>query len=111
MDLGSWTYSAYLLLALIGTLAIQFSFKIKLPLRKTAIAILGSGFLFVAWDALATHAGHWSFGTSMMMGFMLGNQPIEEIAFFIVIPLFGLTLWEYFAPKPNAMHFQKGKGS
>lgn len=102
MEWGSFTYLFYLLLALIGTFALQFFFKIQIALREAMIAIFVSGVFFILWDTWAAYAGHWSFGMQLMLGPMLGNQPLEEILFFIVIPLFGLTVWELFAEKRRA---------
>ena len=40
--------------------------------------------VFVAWDALAIHAGQWSY--HRLTGAHVGNVPIEELLFFVVIP-------------------------
>ena len=41
--------------------------------------------VFTTWDALAIHAGQWSY--HRLLGVRIGNVPIEELAFFVVIPL------------------------
>lgn len=42
---------------------------------------------FLTWDALAGEAGHWSFDSEQTLGPRVLGLPIEEIAFFVVIPL------------------------
>ena len=41
--------------------------------------------VFTCWDALAIHAGQW--GYHRLIGARLGDVPVEELAFFVVIPL------------------------
>lgn len=42
---------------------------------------------FLTWDILATDAGHWSFDDEQTLGTRIAGLPLEEIAFFVVIPL------------------------
>jgi lycopene cyclase domain-containing protein len=89
-------YFAYLLLVFAGTGAIQFVTKTFLPARAAIVSIFFSGIFFILWDVLATLHGNWAFGWVHTLEMALGNQPVEEILFFICIPFFGLTLWEFF---------------
>jgi lycopene cyclase domain-containing protein len=41
---------------------------------------------FIAWDALFTHLGVWSFNPNYTMAFRFLGLPLEEILFFICIP-------------------------
>jgi lycopene cyclase domain-containing protein len=41
--------------------------------------------IFTTWDALAIHAQQWSY--HRLVGARVGDVPIEELAFFVVIPL------------------------
>ena len=95
----SHTYIAYLTLAFIGTLLVQRFFLVQINERAALKAIIFAGGAFLIWDILAVQAGHWSFGWIHTLGIAIYNQPIEEVAFFVVIPLFGLTLWELFGEK------------
>jgi lycopene cyclase domain-containing protein len=38
------------------------------------------------WDVLAIRAGHWSYDPRQTTGLHVGNVPIEELLFFVVIP-------------------------
>ncbi len=49
---------------------------------------------FVAWDAVAIHRGHWRFNGRYVTGWRLGNVPVEEVAFFMVIPICALLTLE-----------------
>ncbi|HEX5395968.1 MAG TPA: lycopene cyclase domain-containing protein [Candidatus Limnocylindria bacterium] len=48
--------------------------------------------IFITWDVLAIHAGQWSY--RHLTGARLGDLPVEELAFFIVIPVCSLLTFE-----------------
>ncbi len=104
----SFEYAAYLALILTGTLALQRAFRIQLPARRLVVAVLPVAAFFIAWDVLAVDAGHWSFNPDFLLGLLIGNQPVEEIAFFIVVPTFYVVAWEI-AKRQSAMLAASGK--
>src|ERR1700687_5723955 len=54
-------------------------------------AVLPVAAVFFAWDAVAVAAHVWAYNTRFVTGINLpGRIPIEELLFFIVIPLGGL---------------------
>jgi|ERR1700682_2971223 len=58
---------------------------------RTAGAVLPVAAVFFAWDAVAVAAHVWAYNTRFVTGINLpGRIPIEELLFFIVIPLCGL---------------------
>lgn len=59
--------------------------------------------LFGAWDLLAIHQRLWSYDTRYLVGVALpGTLPIEELMFFIVIPLCAILAYEaVLARKPH----------
>jgi lycopene cyclase domain-containing protein len=62
--------------------------------RRTLAAILPVAAVFVLWDVIAVAAGVWWFNPSYVIGWILpGGLPLEEILFFIVIPLCGLLTY------------------
>ncbi len=87
-------YVIYLLVVLFSALLIKAVGGAKVDLRKAILAIAPVFVIFVFWDVLATELGHWEFGLDKMLGIVILNQPIEELAFFIVIPLFHIVVWE-----------------
>ncbi len=62
--------------------------------RRTAIAVLPVSAVFVVWDGLAIAAHVWTYNPQFVTGFELPARiPIEELLFFIVIPLCGLLTY------------------
>jgi lycopene cyclase domain-containing protein len=53
-----------------------------------AITIAPVAALFIAWDLYAVHEGHWYFDDQQIVGIIFpGGLPLEEILFFVVVPL------------------------
>ncbi len=51
--------------------------------------------LFVVWDVVAIARGHWDFVDDYVTGWTLpGGLPVEELAFFLVIPVCALLTFE-----------------
>ncbi|MEU4805623.1 lycopene cyclase domain-containing protein [Actinosynnema sp. NPDC023587] len=51
--------------------------------------------LFGAWDLVAIARGHWTFADEFTLGVVLpGGMPVEELFFFVVIPLCALSTYE-----------------
>jgi lycopene cyclase domain-containing protein len=53
--------------------------------RRLLLTLLPVLVVFCTWDALAVHAAQWSY--HHLTGLRVGNLPIEELAFFVVIPV------------------------
>lgn len=62
----------------------------RLLLPTIAVVVL----VFGIWDLIAISRDHWSFSPLYTTGITLGTLPIEELSFFIVIPLAGLLSYE-----------------
>jgi lycopene cyclase domain-containing protein len=87
-------YVAYLLAVLACALVISRAAGLKIdpvPLAKALAPVFA---LFVLWDIAAVSLGHWQFGTDKMLGIMAYGQPVEELAFFIIIPFMYVVIWE-----------------
>jgi lycopene cyclase domain-containing protein len=52
--------------------------------RRLLLTLAPVAAVFTAWDALAIHAGQWSY--HHLVGVHVGNVPVEELAFFVVVP-------------------------
>lgn len=63
------------------------------PRRLLATLALAAG-PFLVWDALATAAGQWHFDPDQVIPVRVAGLPLEEIAFFVVIPLAALITYE-----------------
>ena len=61
---------------------------------RTAGAVLPVAAVFVLWDAVAIAAHVWTYNPRFVTGLELpGSLPIEELLFFVVIPLCGLLTY------------------
>jgi lycopene cyclase domain-containing protein len=82
---------------LLLTLPLEFVFHARVwrrP-RRLAIALLPAFVVFVAWDLWATAQGTWSFNGSYTIGATLpGGLVVEELLFFVVIPICALLTLE-----------------
>jgi lycopene cyclase domain-containing protein len=59
--------------------------------RRAAFAVLPVAAVFVVWDAVAIAANVWRYNPKYVTGIELpAHIPIEELLFFIVIPLCGI---------------------
>ena len=97
--MSSWrhlSYAAMLAFVLLGTLPLHRCYRLRVfrqPLRLL-VAIVPVAALFVAWDLLATSAGHWRFDPAQTFAGRLWGLPLEEYAFFVVVPLAGILTFE-----------------
>lgn len=75
-------------LTLAGPLARSFEPRIAFYRRwpKLFLGIGVTGAVFIVWDVLFTSWGVWGFNAQYLTGLHIGNLPIEEWLFFIVVP-------------------------
>lgn len=90
-------YLAVLAACLVVTLPLEFVFRARVYrrpvrlLRALALPVL----VFVVWDLVAIARGHWTFADRYVTGWELpGDLPVEELAFFVVIPVCALLTFE-----------------
>ncbi len=57
---------------------------------STAIALA----VFAIWDVFAVRAEVWAFNPAYIIGVKLAGLPVEEILFFISVPLTSILVWE-----------------
>lgn len=82
---------AYLLVlagCLIGTapLEVLLHTRVYAQWRRLLLTLLPVLVVFTAWDVLAIRAGHWSYDPRQTTGLHVGNVPVEELLFFLVVP-------------------------
>ncbi len=79
------------------TLPLEFVLRARVyrrPVRLLA-ALLPVVALFVAWDVLGIVRGHWTYSERYTTGILLPfDVPLEELVFFVVIPICGLLTFE-----------------
>lgn len=62
--------------------------RLLLPTLLVVVVVFG------LWDLLGILRGHWTYSSEFMTGAALGPMPLEEIVFFVVIPLAALLSYE-----------------
>ena len=63
--------------------------------RRLVRAVLPVGLVFLVWDALAIATGVWDYAPGHVTGIRAPFAvPLEEILFFVVIPICGLLTYE-----------------
>lgn len=60
---------------------------------RTARAVLPVAAVFVVWDVIAIAAQVWSYNPRFVTGIGFPGVPVEELLFFVVIPLCGLLTY------------------
>ncbi len=98
----AFTYAIYLFFTLFGAFAFKQLFSISFSTKQKkaiVLSLIATTILFSFWDAWAVSRGHWLFNPETVMGIWLGNQPLEEILFFVSIPFLGIVLYEIFSKR------------
>jgi len=89
-------YALVLAGCLLVTLPLDLVWKLhvyarwRLLLRMTAVVVP----LFVAWDAAVARRGWWSYNPRFTLPPRVLGLPLEEVAFFVVIPVCAVLTWE-----------------
>lgn len=96
MSLPHWSYVGMLVFCLIGTLPLIVAFRLRVLQQpaRLLLAILLGGLPFLLWDLYATHVGHWTFDADQTLRWRVAGLPLEEIGFFVVIPLASVLTYE-----------------
>jgi lycopene cyclase domain-containing protein len=90
-----WQYLLVLAACLAITVPLEFlgDGVYRQPWR-TACAVLPVAAVFVIWDAIAIAADVWAYNPRYVTGIkLMGHIPIEELLFFVVIPLCALLTY------------------
>jgi lycopene cyclase domain-containing protein len=62
--------------------------------RRWLLSLLPVVVVFGAWDVYAVSRHHWTYDPRQTLGVTLGNLPVEELLFFVVIPTCALLTYE-----------------
>ena len=91
-------YAYVLIFIAICAVGVNFGFKLQFA-RKLKLFLLTDSLILVIyliWDFWAVSKGSWFFDSNQILGIMLlGKLPIEEVLFFIIVPL--MTVLTYLA--------------
>jgi lycopene cyclase domain-containing protein len=84
------TYLALLVgcLAVTAPLELVLRVRVYARWRRLLLAIAPEFVVFVVWVLYAIAQGHWDYSTTRTLGVRLpGGIPVEEILFFLVVPV------------------------
>ena len=88
--MGHLTYLALLVACLLVTapLEVFLGVRVYARWRRFLLAVLPEFVVFVVWVLYAIERGHWSYSAERTLGLrLLGGIPVEEVLFFVVVPL------------------------
>jgi lycopene cyclase domain-containing protein len=90
-----WQYLIVLAACLVITLPLEiFGDGVYRQLRRTVRAVLPVTAVFLLWDEAAVGAHVWTYNLAYIVGAVIPFQiPIEEVLFFVVVPLCGLLTY------------------
>jgi lycopene cyclase domain-containing protein len=94
---GRFQYLLVLGGCLVLTLPLEFVFRARVWRRPRRLlrAVLPGVLLFGAWDLWAIADDHWRFSERLTTGWKIPpNLPVEEIVFFVAIPMCALLTFE-----------------
>ena len=91
-----WQYLVLMGLCLLGTLPLELVLgaRVYRRPRRVLLAIAPTIAVFATWDWIAVERGHWWYASQYVSGIDLGVLPIEELVFFVAIPLCALLTFE-----------------
>lgn len=91
-----WQYLVLMAACILITLPLEFVLRARVYRQpaRLLLALLPTVAIFVVWDIVGIYRDHWSYSPDYTTGIMLGVMPLEELVFFIVIPICGLLTYE-----------------
>jgi lycopene cyclase domain-containing protein len=94
---GHLTYLGLLAGCLVVTAPLELVLRVRVYARwrRFLLAVLPEFAVFVAWVLYAIAQGHWQYDGDLTLGVRLpGGIPLEEVLFFLVVPLCGVLAFE-----------------
>ncbi|MBW4718185.1 lycopene cyclase domain-containing protein [Saccharothrix obliqua] len=68
--------------------------------------------VFGVWDLVAIARGHWDFDHALTLGFVVfGAMPVEEVLFFVVVPLCAVLTYEAVLALPAVVRRRVGRAA
>ena len=97
ITIGHYEYLALMAACLLITLPLEFVFgaRVYRRFKLMALALLPVVLIFSIWDIVGIVREHWDYNPAYVTGVQLVfAMPLEELVFFIVIPICGLLTYE-----------------
>jgi lycopene cyclase domain-containing protein len=94
--LEPFAYIGVLVFVLLVTWPLQLVLKARVYSKpaRLILGLLPMLVLFLIWDFYAIDRGHWFFDEDRVTGVTIGILPIEELLFFITVPIASLLTFE-----------------
>jgi lycopene cyclase domain-containing protein len=95
--MGHLTYLGLLAGCLLVTAPLELVLRVRVYARwrRFLLAVLPVFAVFVAWVLYAIAQGHWHYDGELILGVRLpGGIPLEEVLFFLVVPLCAVLAFE-----------------
>ncbi|MFK8036758.1 MAG: lycopene cyclase domain-containing protein [Crocinitomicaceae bacterium] len=92
-------YILLILLTIIFPLLLSFDKKVQFyrQFKPLFLAISIIGGFFIIWDIWFTSMAIWGFNDEHLLGINIGNLPLEEVLFFVVVPYACLFIHNVFS--------------
>lgn len=97
ITIGHYEYLALMAACLLITLPLEvvFGARVYRRFRLLALAVLPVVLVFSIWDVVGIVREHWDYNPASVTGIQLVlGMPLEELVFFVVIPVCGLLTYE-----------------
>lgn len=94
--MDGWQYIILLGACLLVTLPLEFVLgaRVYRSPKRLLFSMLPMLVVFVSWDIFGILRLHWWYEPRFISGIHIGPLPLEELLFFIVIPICGLLTYE-----------------
>jgi lycopene cyclase domain-containing protein len=95
--MGHLTYLGLLAGCLVVTAPLELVLRVRVYARwrRLLVAVLPEFVVFVVWVLYAIAQGHWHYDGDLTLGVRLpGGIPVEEVLFFLVVPLCAVLAFE-----------------
>jgi len=96
VDVDRFQYLALMGACLVLTLPLELVLGARVwrQPRRLLIALVPPAAIFTLWDEIAIARHHWTYNPTYVTGLKLPvDLPIEELVFFLVIPICGLLTY------------------
>ena len=89
-------YLAVLGFIVCGTVWLEYFLRTRVLSRprRLLLAVVPVLVVFIVWDLYAISSGHWSFSQKFTTGWAAGVLPLEEVLFFVVVPIASILTLE-----------------